>query len=142
GTWLEGMASMTSRVMTRSLVVLCTSTMGVSPVTVIVSATAPTFISALMVTTNAPVTSTPSRLIVLNPASVSVTLYTPGGRLMNRYCPDPSVTTERVLSMSTGLANSTVTPGRTAFDVSLTTPVIDPCPCAYAAAGTNSTAAR
>jgi len=36
-----------------------------------------------------------------------------------------SVTTDRVFSSSAGLAVSTVTPGRTAPDVSLTTPVID-----------------
>src|SRR5215471_15496996 len=42
-----------------------------------------------------------------------------------RYSPDPSVTVDRVFSMSTGLAVSTVTPGNTAPDESFTTPVID-----------------
>src|SRR6266480_2650934 len=51
-----------------------------------------------------------------------------------RYCPLPSVTAARTFSISTGLAASTVTPGRTAPELSLTTPVIDDW--AYAAAGT------
>ena len=53
---------------------LCTSTIGVSPVTVIVSASAPTFRSALIVAMNDPVSSMPSRLTVLNPGSVNVTV--------------------------------------------------------------------
>jgi hypothetical protein len=43
------------------------------------------------------------------------------------------VTTDRVFSIRVGLDASTVTPGNTAPDVSLTTPVIDPC--AYNADG-------
>ena len=39
--------------------------------------------------------------------------------------PALSVTTERVFSISAGLAASTVTPGNTAPDVSLTTPAMD-----------------
>src|SRR5262245_44469646 len=42
-----------------------------------------------------------------------------------RYSPEPSVTVERVFSISAGLDVSTVTPGSTAPDESLTTPVID-----------------
>ena len=53
---------------------LCTSTIGVSPVTVIVSASVPTLSSALMVAVNDPVSSMPSRLNVLNPCSVNVTV--------------------------------------------------------------------
>ena len=45
-------------------------------------------------------------------------------------CPLPSVTTVRVFSISTGLEASTVTPGRTASDGSLTTPVMVPSACA------------
>ena len=52
---------------------LWTSTIGVAPLTVIVSSTAPTFMSALMVATNEPVSSMPSRLTVLNPVSVNET---------------------------------------------------------------------
>src|SRR4051794_31008173 len=53
-----------------------------------------------------------------------------------RYPPLASVTTERVFSMRTGLAASTVTPGSTAPVASLTTPVNVLCACA--AAGTSS----
>src|SRR5436190_18882921 len=44
-----------------------------------------------------------------------------------RYWPLPSVTAVRTFSISTGLAASTVTPGRTAPDASFTTPAIDAC---------------
>src|SRR2546421_742529 len=44
-----------------------------------------------------------------------------------RYNPALSVIEERVFSMRTSLAASTVTPGRTAPDGSLTVPVIEPC---------------
>ena len=56
---------------------LCVSTIGVSPLTVIVSATPPTFRSALTVAVNEPVSSMPSRLTVLKPVSVNVTVYVP-----------------------------------------------------------------
>ena len=52
---------------------LCTSTIGVSPVTVIVSSRAPTFRSPFTVATNDPVNSIPSRLTVLKPGNVNVT---------------------------------------------------------------------
>jgi hypothetical protein len=42
-----------------------------------------------------------------------------------RYWPEPSVTAERTFSINAGLEASTVTPGNTAPDVSLTTPAID-----------------
>ena len=56
---------------------LCVSTIGVSPVTVMVSSSAPTFMSALMFAVNAPVSSMPSRLTVLKPVSVKVIEYVP-----------------------------------------------------------------
>jgi len=65
--------------------VLWTSTTGVSPVTVIVSATPPTFMSASILTTPVPDNSTPSRFSVENPESVNVTTYAPGCRLSMRY---------------------------------------------------------
>ena len=52
---------------------LCVSTTGDSPVTVIVSATTPIFISAFTVAVNEPVNSIPSRLTMLKPVSVNVT---------------------------------------------------------------------
>ena len=42
-----------------------------------------------------------------------------------RYWPVPSVTAVRTFSISTSLDASTVTPGSTAPEVSLTTPVMD-----------------
>src|SRR6185436_3373918 len=48
------------------------------------------------------------------------------------YWPEPSVTTDRDFSISTSLAASTLTPGSTAPDVSLTTPPIALCACAAA----------
>ncbi len=63
---------------------------------------------------------------------------------MIRYVPEPSVMAERTFSISAGLEASTVTPGSTAPDVSLTTPSIDACANADAGrmisqARTNST---
>src|SRR5689334_19738958 len=57
------------------------------------------------------------------------------------YKPCPSVTTVRTFSISTGLAASTVTPGRTAPLASLATPAIAPVVEDWAAplAGTLST---
>jgi hypothetical protein len=104
----------------------CTSTTGVSPVTVMVSASAPTFSSALICTVPEPASSTPSRLTTLKPVRLNVTLYVPGRRSTILYWPLVSVVTERTFSMSEGLAASTVTPGSTAPDVSLTTPARDP----------------
>jgi hypothetical protein len=63
---------MTSSLSTAWRRALCVSTTGVSPVTVIVSETAPTRIWMLIAKTKEPVTSTPSRFTVLNPASVVV----------------------------------------------------------------------
>ena len=44
-----------------------------------------------------------------------------------RYCPAASVTTVRVFSISAGLEASTLTPGKTAPEPSLTAPVIEAC---------------
>jgi hypothetical protein len=44
---------------------------------------------------------------------------------MTRYCPAPSLTTDRTRSISAELDASTVTPGRTPPLVSRTTPPID-----------------
>ena len=69
-----GIASSTSRVITVRVVTFWTSTMGDSAATVIVSSTAPIFISALIVAVKSDVSSTFSRLTTLNPGSVKVTL--------------------------------------------------------------------
>ena len=64
---------MTSLLTVCCTLALCTSTIGVSPVTVIVSSSAPTFRSPFTVATNVPVSSMPSRRTVLKPGSVNVT---------------------------------------------------------------------
>ena len=81
---LAGIDASTSLLITRCVCALCTSTTGASPVTVIVSATAPTCRSSLTVATNAPASSIPSRLTVRNPVRVKVITYLPGGRLTIR----------------------------------------------------------
>ena len=65
---------MTSWVIDCSLRVFWMSTIGVSPVTVTVSSTAPTRMSAFTVAVNDPLSSMPSRLTVLKPGSVNVTV--------------------------------------------------------------------
>jgi len=130
---------MTSWLSTVSRFVLCTSTTGVSPLTVIVSSSAPTRISIGMVSTAVPEISMPSRFTVLKPVSVKVIEYVPGFRSMMRYWPVPSVTTERTFSIKAGLAASTVTPGSTAPDASRTVPVR--VPCANTVEGSNVSAA-
>ncbi len=69
-----GSVSMMSRVMTCVRDACCTSTCGVSPETVIVSSSAPTFMSALIVTTTSDGTSMFSRATVLKPVSENVSL--------------------------------------------------------------------
>jgi len=72
------------------------------------------------------VNSTPERFTVPNPSREKATSYTPGLSDKILYWPWPSVTAERVLSISTGLDTSTVTPGRTPPVLSFTTPAIVP----------------
>ena len=68
-----GSASSRSRVSTSSRCVFCTSTIGDSPVTVMVSLSAPTCSSAFTGATKFAVSTIPSRLTVLNPGSVKMT---------------------------------------------------------------------
>ena len=68
-----GIAEIKSFDMTVCRLTLCVSTIGVSPVTVMVSASVPTFISALIDAVNEPLSSTASRLTVLNPVRANVT---------------------------------------------------------------------
>ena len=93
---------------------VCTSTTGASPVTVIVSETAPTLRDTLTGAVKPAEISMPSRRTVLKPVSVKVTVYTPGRSCSTLYWPALSLTAVRVFSISAGLAASTVTPGRTA----------------------------
>ena len=69
-----GIASITSRVITVRVVMLWVSTTGDSAETVIVSSSAPTFRSALIVAVKSDVSSTFSRFTTLKPGSVKVTV--------------------------------------------------------------------
>ena len=69
-----GRASIRSLLMTALRVELCTSTVGVSPVTVTVSCSVPTRISAFTVVVAVPASSTPSRLTTEKLCSVKVTV--------------------------------------------------------------------
>ncbi len=69
----DGMVSMTSLLMTCCCRTPWTSTTGDSPVTVIVSSSAPTRSSAFTLAVNEPASSMPSRRDVLKPGSVKVT---------------------------------------------------------------------
>jgi hypothetical protein len=68
-----GRASIVSALKTACLVVVETSTVGASPVTVMVSSSAPIRISASTTEAPEPLSATPSRLTVLKPRSVNVT---------------------------------------------------------------------
>src|SRR5262245_58210611 len=69
----------------------------------------------------------PSRLTGRKPGSVKFTVYSPARNATMLYFPASSVMVERTPPISAGLETSTVTPGRTAPDASLTTPVIELC---------------
>ena len=68
-----GMAAIKSFWMVVCRLTLCVSTMGVSPLTVIVSSMAPTLMSTLIEAVKFPVSSMPSRLTVLKPVRLNVT---------------------------------------------------------------------
>ncbi len=115
---------------------VCTSTTGDSPVTVTLSATAPTFISTLIGAVKFDSSRTSARRTVVKPVNVKVTVYVPGRRSTRRYWPASFVVVDLVFSMSAGLVASTVTPGSTAPVASFTTPAM--ALCANAAAGAST----
>ena len=69
-----GSTSIIARVATNWRRTCCTSTSGDSPVTVTVSSSAPTAMSAFTWMVESPMMTTPSRTKVLNPGSVKVTV--------------------------------------------------------------------
>src|SRR5688572_26957577 len=138
----DGRALMTSLSSTICRRTLCTSTIGDSPVTVIVSSSPPTRKSMLIVAVNAPSRVTPSRLTVENPGNVNVTEYSPARRSTIRYWPLPSVVAVRTFSIRAGLEASTVTPGSTPPDESRTVPVTDACANATEGRARNTTPTR
>ena len=131
-----GTVSSSSRETVRCCVAPCTSTSGVAPETVMVSCSWLTVSSTSTWAVKLVRSSRPSRLSVAKAASENVTVYTPGRNPGSRYWPRPSVTVERTFSMSAGLVASTVTPGSTPPEASLTVPVMAPVlvPCARAIA--------
>jgi hypothetical protein len=80
-----GSASITSRVITVRVVMLCVSTTGDSAETVMVSSRAPTLRSALIVAVKSEVSSTFSRLTTLKPGSVKVIVYVPERNVVILY---------------------------------------------------------
>ena len=82
GSW-----SIASRVAVDFCTTFCTSTIGLSPETVMVSVTPPTRISAPTLAVNDVVSSMPSRLTVLKPLSENVTVYVPARKSMILYSP-------------------------------------------------------
>ena len=102
------------------------STVGDSPVTVIVSVTLPTSSFALTFATNAALMAIAVRSMERNPCSSNLTLYEPGGRRSKRYAPDVSVVWVWTPPMSLSPETDTVTPGITALLVSVTTPAMEP----------------
>ena len=71
---VAGIAAITSWLTVVSRLVFCTSTTGASPVTVIVSCSAPTFMSIAMVIVLEPESCKSVRWTVLKPGSVAVSV--------------------------------------------------------------------
>ena len=69
-----GIAAMRSLAIVTCRLTLCVSTTGVSPVTMMVSCTVPTVMSALIDAVKVPANSIPSRLTVLKPVRPKVTV--------------------------------------------------------------------
>ena len=105
--------------------VACVSTTGDDPTTVIVSRCDASSISAFTVAVKPSVTRTASCTTFANPGNSKAILYSPGVTAANRYCPCSLVTSVRVPIMA-GLEIVTVTPGRTAFVLSVTVPFMAP----------------
>jgi hypothetical protein len=107
--------------------VLCTSTTGVAPETVIVSAMPLRRRSPFTDAVKLAGRSTSWRRSVTKPGSVNVTVYRPGRRSTMRYWPALSETADFIFSIRAGLDASTVTPGSTAPLGSRTVPVMVLC---------------
>jgi hypothetical protein len=75
-----GRISICSFVSTACVIVFLTSTTGEAPETVTVSCRLPTRRSAFTCASNVPLSTIPSRLMLLNPVSENVTVYVPGRR--------------------------------------------------------------
>ncbi len=81
---LSGRDRWKSPLMLIACTVFCTSSIGVSPVTWIVSATDPSCIATSTSMFSSARTSRPVRSNFENPASSATSVYVPGGRFSNR----------------------------------------------------------
>src|SRR5262245_25760324 len=129
------------------MIVCCTfdlvSTVGDSPVTVIVSDMLPTSSLAFTVATNAALIAMSPRSHERNPCSSNLRWYEPGGRRSNRYVPVASVVRVCAPPINLSPVSVTVTPGRTRLLASVTLPAMAPvCTSARAGAATSRTAAH
>src|SRR3954468_4345180 len=122
--------------------VACRSTTGDAPLTVIVSAIEPGVSSVLTVAVKPRATLIPDRVTGPNPDSSNVNVYSPGPSDGNRYAPSASVIAVRA-PIAAAPDKVTVTPGSTAFVLSVTVPLIAPVVeltvCAVAAVARAST---
>src|SRR5262245_18221802 len=131
-----GSASSVSSLMFDATPTRRVSIIGDSPLTVIVSATVPTFSVMLRSMVVATDTSRPSSLYVLKPDSEVTSVYNPGASCPKRYSPFSFVTVVTGPDGSAGEVSVIVTPGNTAFDASLIDPIMLPVriwACAVAA---------
>ena len=115
-----GSVSMTSRVMTCVREACCTSTCGVSPETVMVSSSAPTFMSALIVITTSDGTSTAVAHDGAEARQRKREFVNAGSQRVDAVAPLVVGDGRSDFSMMAGLAASTVTPGSTPPDSSRT----------------------
>src|SRR4029453_12632997 len=102
------------------------STVGDSPVTVIVSASCPTSSLALTVAVNAALIAMSARSIVLKPCSSNFNEYAPGGSRSKRYVPLVSVVTVCTPPIKRSPERDTSTPGMMALLRSVTVPKYEP----------------
>ena len=109
----------------RRCVVVWTSTIGLSPETVTVSSSVPTLQVGVQVETKSAGSSSPSRLDRGEPRQREGDGIGAGPQVDDSVLPVSIGDRRTDLLNQCGLAASTVTPGSTAPDVSLTTPVMD-----------------
>ena len=118
-----------------------TSTIGDSAVTVTFSLTLASCIENSTLFIEPSLTSTSATFAGLKPARLALTSYVPGSTDGNRKFPVSLLVVDSTPLL--GLFASTVTPGRTAPEESLTTPSIDPrCSCALAGQAVSSVIAN
>ena len=104
-----------SLVMLAVIVVLWISTVGACPVTTTLSSTADCSRVTSRLVLTPTLTWIPSRISVLKPGSLKVTVYVPGGKAGKRQWPRSLVTVSIEGRIRAGELIETVTPGAVAF---------------------------